>query len=598
MRFIQIIVLAVAALVCALAPARADKRVALVIGNSHYQHVGLLPNPASAAAAMAALFKSARFDVVDVHQDLGVTAMRRAVSDFSDKAQGSDIAVVYYAGHGIEVDGVNYLIPVDAVLARDFDVEDETVSLDRALRAIDSARRLRLVIIDACRSNPFIASMRRGSRAIGRGLSAVEPSIGNTLIAYAAKAGSTAADGDSDHSPFTAALLKHIATPGRDIRLALGEVRDAVLASTSQQQEPFVYGSLGGREIAIVEGGSAPPANGGRENPAPGGGLVSEAAQVWETVKNATDIAVIDRFLQHYGAVPFYGDEARGKRAELQKLALLAPPPRRDGEPLTADQARGLKKGDTFRECANCPEMVVVPSGSFTMGSPTSEPERQSDEGPSHTVSIRQPFAMGKFHVTRDEFAAFANDTGFSAHQNCDWRNPGFSQDGSHPVVCVSWDDANAYVNWLSRKAGRTYRLPSEAEFEYAARAGTTTPFWWGSSITPDQANYDGRFVFAGGGSKGAYRQGTVPVSSFRPNPWGLYNVHGNAWEWMADCYHDSYNGAPSDGSAWTSGSCGARVPRGGSWDDNPQNLRAANRFGYSGAGSDFGFRLARTLMP
>jgi formylglycine-generating enzyme required for sulfatase activity len=130
-------------------------------------------------------------------------------------------------------------------------------------------------------------------------------------------------------------------------------------------------------------------------------------------------------------------------------------------------------------------------------------------------VTIRQPFAVGTFHVTRDQFAVFARETGFASHSGCDWRNPGFMQEGSHPVVCVSWDDANAYANWLAKKTGKPYRLLSEAEFEYAARAGTTTPFWWGSSITPAQANYDGDYVYAGGGSKGKYRKGTVPADSF-----------------------------------------------------------------------------------
>src|SRR5262249_32680097 len=189
----------------------------------------------------------------------------RAIGDFSDMARDADIAIVYYAGHGIEVDGVNYLIPTDARLARDFDVEDETISLDRVLRAMDSARRLRLVILDACRENPFAQSMKRSSRAIGRGLARVEPTAPGTLVAFAAKAGSTASDGDGANSPFTAALLKHIATPGLDIRLALGQVYDEVMETTRRRQEPFVYGSLGGPAVLIVDAprGRVPCASGG-----------------------------------------------------------------------------------------------------------------------------------------------------------------------------------------------------------------------------------------------------------------------------------------------------------------------------------------------
>jgi formylglycine-generating enzyme required for sulfatase activity len=272
----------------------------------------------------------------------------------------------------------------------------------------------------------------------------------------------------------------------------------------------------------------------------------------------------------------------------------------RDGVPLTAAQERGLQPGNIFRECENCPEMAVVPAGAFTMGSPKNEPERISLEDPQHAVTIRKAFAVGRFQVTRDQFAVFATETGFVAHSGCDWRNPGFAQDGSHPVVCVSWDDAKAYANWLAKKTdGKPYRLLSEAEFEYAARAGTTTPFWWGSSITPAQANYDSNFVYTGGGSKGIHRQGTVPAGSFEANSWGLYGVHGNAWQWTEDCWHGNYNGAPADGSAWTAGDCkGGRIVRGGSWGSVPGFLRAAQRVGLTAEYNYVGFRLARTLNP
>jgi formylglycine-generating enzyme required for sulfatase activity len=266
--------------------------------------------------------------------------------------------------------------------------------------------------------------------------------------------------------------------------------------------------------------------------------------------------------------------------------------------PLTAERERGLKPKDTFRECTDCPKMVVVPAGRFTMGSPAGETGQFNWEAPQHPVTISRQFAVGKFHVTRDQFAMFANETGFTAHPECDWRNPGFRQDGSHPVVCVSWDDANAYADWLAKKTGKPYRLLSEAEFEYAAHAGATTPFWWGSSITPAQANYNGNYVYAGG-SKGIFRKGTVPVDSFQANPWGLYNVHGNAWQWTADCWHGDYEGAPNDGSAWTSTGCdNGRVLRGGSWIDNPRDLRTAFRVRVTVTYNCFGFRLARTLAP
>ena len=232
----------------------AEKRVALIIGNSAYDKVARLPNPANDAALIADTFKSAGFGSVDLRRDLKVGDMRRALRDFIDKARDADVAVIYYAGHGIEVDGTNYLVPVDAVLERDVDIYDEALSLDRVMVSVEPARQLRLVILDACRDNPFARSMKRtlASRAVGRGLAKIETTSPNTLIAFASKAGSTASDGDGKNSPFTTALAKHVTKPGLDLRKAFGYVRDDVLKVTGNRQEPYVYGSLGGDDVPLV----------------------------------------------------------------------------------------------------------------------------------------------------------------------------------------------------------------------------------------------------------------------------------------------------------------------------------------------------------
>ena len=279
----------------------------------------------------------------------------------------------------------------------------------------------------------------------------------------------------------------------------------------------------------------------------------------------------------------------------------------------------GAGKTEWFKDHEHGPEMVVVPADACMMGSPATEPEREhylkGSEDPQHKVTIQQPYAVGRHAITRGQFSAFVNNTGHTteggAHvwkgdkwghdPKASWRSPGFAQDDSHPVVCVNWDDATAYAAWLSDQTGKAYRLLTEAEREYATRAGTTTPFWWGSSITPAQANYDGNYTYAGGGSKGEWRKATVPVGSFAANPWGLFNVHGNVWEWCEDVWHDNYNGAPADGSAWLQGGDSSRrVVRGGSWKYDPQSLRSANRNRLTaGNRGDFlGFRLARTLNP
>jgi formylglycine-generating enzyme required for sulfatase activity len=257
-----------------------------------------------------------------------------------------------------------------------------------------------------------------------------------------------------------------------------------------------------------------------------------------------------------------------------------------------------LKPKDTFKDCPDCPEMVVVPAGSFTMGSPASEPQRYGDGDEAQVrVSVSAPFAVGRYAVTFDEWDACVADGGCNGYKPAD---EGWGR-GKHPVIKVNWVDAKAYAAWVSGKTGKTYRLLSEAEREYVARAGTTTPFWWGSSITPGQANYDGSAdPYKGGGSKGEYRKRTVPVDSFEPNPWGLYQVHGNVWEWTEDCWNDSNTGNPGNGSVRTTGDCSRRVVCGGSWYSYPQFLRSAIRHWVTAhyRGYTLGFRLARTLNP
>jgi Caspase domain/Putative peptidoglycan binding domain len=240
----------------------AERRVALVIGNSGYQNAPVLPNPARDAKAIAAMFTKAGFDVVSAQYDLGNLDFKRAIRQFEDAVADADIAVIYYAGHGLELHGTNYLIPVDARLRSDRDAEDEAITLERLAESIDGAKKLRVIILDACRDNPFAHTMKKertaALRGINPGLGASEPSSINTLIAYAAKSGSAAEDGESDHSPFALALINNLFVPGLDIRLAFGRVRDEVLKKTASRQEPFVYGSLGAGTIALVPAAAVP----------------------------------------------------------------------------------------------------------------------------------------------------------------------------------------------------------------------------------------------------------------------------------------------------------------------------------------------------
>jgi hypothetical protein len=290
--------------------ALAEKRVALVIGNSAYKNVARLANPANDAALVSGMFKKAGFDAVDLKLDLNVAEMRKALREFGGKAREADVAVVYYAGHGIELDGTNYLIPTDATLETDSDVLDETLPLDRALFAVEPAKQLRLVILDACRDNPFAKTMKRtiAARAIGRGLAKVEPTSPNTMIAFAAKAGSTASDGDSKNSPFAASIAERLPTPGLDLRKAFGFVRDDVLKTTGYKQEPYVYGSLGGDDVPLVP--AKPVVAGPQANPE------SEIRRDYELALQIGTREVWASFINRYPS-GFYTDLAKGQLSKI-----------------------------------------------------------------------------------------------------------------------------------------------------------------------------------------------------------------------------------------------------------------------------------------
>jgi len=249
------------------------------------------------------------------------------------------------------------------------------------------------------------------------------------------------------------------------------------------------------------------------------------------------------------------------------------------------------------------PEMVLIPAGSFKMGSTDNDKERDGDEGPQRIVTIRT-FMIGKYDVTRGEFAEFVAETGYDPQgcftseendmrprKNRNWANPGFPQNDSHPVVCVNWLDANVYAKWLKQKTGKNYRLPSEAEWEYAARAGTTTSRYWGDSIGINHAQCDAC-------NNSEENKKTLPVGRFAPNAFGLYDMLGLVWQWVEDCGRENYKSAPIDGTALLEANCTTRAMRGGSWSDNAWLVRSSSRsrsialarFNY------LGFRLAQTL--
>jgi hypothetical protein len=363
MRRVNCVILLVLTALGLASPAFAERKVALLIGNSAYKSVQPLRNPSNDVALMAKTLRDAGFDVVDTALDLDERGLRQALRRFEDKATDADVGVVFYSGHGIEMNGQNYLIPVDARLSSDGDVKDEAVPLDRVIESIDRVKRLKLVILDACRDNPFLASMQRGvgQRSVGRGLARVEPASTGTLIAYAAKAGTTAADGTGANSPFTTALARHVAKPGLDIRLALGTVRDEVLAATGQKQEPFVYGSLGGSTLTLgpteppkpAVATLAPPTAPAAPQASPAQDPCGFAGAHWAQAEKVDRVEFYEEHLRLFPNCPFAGFArlkiAEKKTAPAQQVAALPPPATPAATPVSPPSARSLSEGDLTR---------------------------------------------------------------------------------------------------------------------------------------------------------------------------------------------------------------------------------------------------------
>jgi formylglycine-generating enzyme required for sulfatase activity len=632
---------------------RGERRVALVIGNAAYRSMPRLPSARNDAEDVSKSLRELGFETV-LATDLDRAGMSEALSRFTNTVLGADIAIVYYTGHGLQFAGTGYLLPTEARLSVVADVNRSALlPIDEVVDALQGARGARVLVLDAAHSNSAEDDLkRRLTSAPGanrdalstRGLGRVAAGKG-LIVTYAAQLGDVAADGSGRNTPFAIAFLRHIGSTDVELKQTFGRIRDEVARATGGRQRP---------ELAIaVEGefklktASAPPEP--LQAPGPGAASVpaeaAEAERAWAGAKDSPSQLLLEDFIRRFGDSR-YAVQARARLEELKKghdkaqergqekaqdggqVAVAAPgspstpaptvgqqlaagpmvPPSapcggsvatlvslasRTVAPLSAAEECGLKPKDLFKECEKCPEMIVAPAGSFTMGSPEAEKERRPAEGPPHLVRFARPFAVGRYAVTFDEWDACVAEGGCSGYRPPD---QGYGR-GRRPVINVSFEDAKTYAAWLSRKTGKTYRLMSEAEREYVARAGTSTPFWWGAAIAPSQANYDGRYVY-GGGVAGENRQRTLPVDALPANPFGLYQVHGNVWEWVEDCYNATYAGAPADGSAWASGDCNRHVLRGGAWNYAPSSLRAAVRLPSAPIErrSYFGIRLARSL--
>jgi carboxyl-terminal processing protease len=623
-RFLHLIVLCFIACGLWSAAARADTpepRFALVIGNSAYgPEIGNLANPANDAKLMAATLRKVGFEVIEL-ENADRRKMSRAIVDFGEalaKAGGPATGLFFYAGHGIQVAGDNYLIPIDADISREGDVEAEAVSSDLVLRQMDFAgNAVNIVILDACRNNPLTRGFRSASRGLG------EPKVKprGSFIAYSTAPGDVAADGAGDDSPYALALSQAILKPGAALEEVFRDVRSRVMAATNQKQVPWDSSSMTAPFYFIPSTETA-----AAETPvAPAAPSADKSVEIayWNSIANSSNPALFQSYLRRFPDGDF-AELAEAKLAELQQADGAAKS--RSQETPTADESQQDEPqqqasaasappatppapvtGKSFRDCGDCPEMVTVPAGSFTMGAAPGEDAPYVHEEPQHPVTIRKAFAVGKYEVTIGEFRAFVQATGFDAGNSCfsdptgsgsytnasgiNWQNPGFAgyrPSEQDPVVCVSWDAARAYAQWLSQKTGKPYRLLTEAEWEYAARGGTITLFPWGndanaactSANVADEAvrrtpGWMPSYITVDCNDAGAF---TVPAGRYQPNAFGLYDMIGNANEWVADCYTAGYAGAPADGSAADVPNCQQRAVRGAGWTSIPFLSRSAAR--------------------
>jgi formylglycine-generating enzyme required for sulfatase activity len=820
-----------------------ERRVAFVVGIGAYQNAPKLTNPVNDARAISEALRRLNFEVDEIY-DPSFLQFTHALRDFGIKAQQADVAVVYYAGHGVQVAHENYLLPADAKLEREHDLVYEALSLDLFLGEVSQARKLGIILLDACRNNPFVDRLTRSVTVSSRGpasagLARVDSVPRNTLVAMATKADQTAEDGAGRHSPFAQALLDNLDKPGLELSLFFRSVRDGVLRETNNQQEPYIFSSLGaepfyfhprppnqppvigpipplevrdnagptplpipkptdpdqdpltvrvtglprGGEVRIegklvtagevytvdrfatamfkpagnahgdlgtldilVEdgrGGSvlgslpirvtasnrpptvearrrlriytgalgiAPPTDpdgdklavtvtslprgllrfgvtaihvgdhlepeqlpalvyvpepgfsgsagtfqylvddgrGGRTegaldidvmDPAEAAAQMAEAA-VWDRLRSTGRLEDVETFLRLY-PTSYLAATARRRREELvaqnapaapppavaprptapqpsgppaaavanvptppapppsvaekqqvapEKLAALQPiappiappaePPGRNLAMVVPPVAPPPAGGDNrvFQDCPSCVRMVRIPGGTFMMGQGANDPTAV----PAHRVAVR-PFALSQYPVTVADWKACQADGVCGPPPRM-----AVAQDDT-PVHNVSWDDAQLFITWMSRHAGHAYRLPTEAEWEYAARADTTSRYWWGDHAGTALAN-----CAACGGSQNP--RAPLPVSTFQPNPFGLYDMLGGVAQWVQDCWFPNYGNAPADGSARQAPNCMKRVLRGGSFRSNADEILPTARGNYDGPVRylENGFRVAR----
>lgn len=590
-----------------------DRRIALVIGNGNYPDAPL-GNPANDALAMSTALRSLGFEVMH-YENVDRRRMREALREFGQRLAAGGVGLFYFAGHGLGVAGRTLLLPVDASGRSPARLLSDGIDLQRVVDSMSAPRpgKLNLVLLDTCRNDPF-----------STGGTGSPPLREQTLIGYATAPGGFAADG-ARHGLYTAMLLKALSVPGLRVEDVFQRVQSAVREASNAQQIPGLSSSLSAASMDFRFLASAPaplPVLAARGDEGvltlrSRGILPKDSAEqyeltFWESIKDSTHASDYEAYLQAYPNGRFAGLA----RARIERLRAAAPkaatpaerpqpapaakkgaehapappaakaaPERVPAAPAAAAPTKPAAAGaiglSEVRDCPACPVLVALPGGAFTMGSNSDDPS----EKPAHHVTLREPFAIGKYEVTAEQWNACA------AAEACPRIATIAAVPNNSPARDVSWDEAQQYVQWLSKLSGKSYRLPSEAEWEFAARGGTSTRYWWGEQMRQGNANCKG----CGEPWQAA---APAPVGSFAANPYGLHDMNGSVWEWVGDCWHNSYVGAPADGRVWNEQNCRVRVIRGGSWREGASYMLSSTRFKYDATVrvSQNGFRVARDL--
>ncbi|CAD6542392.1 Hercynine oxygenase [Paraburkholderia kirstenboschensis] len=612
-------------------------RIALVIGNGEYggnSHDVIRQNAPRDAQAVGKRLRALGFDVT-VLSNATPAAMQRAIGELRERLTAGGVGLFYFAGHGMRIGGQTLLIPAGLDVRSPASLLRQAVDLNDVLQAMHSRDgQLKLVFLDTCLDNPFAA-------AVAPDASALPP---NTVVAYATAPGGFAADG-IHHGIYTHALLRALdEAPAQPLMSLLANVASRVRDVTRGEQSPWIASSL---TASAEAGNSAVKASAAyvasRDDTVvtlhSRGILPKDSSEqyeitFWNSIKDSNYPGDYEAYLKAYPSGRFATlahariDRLRAAASNAPAAASPAPPVAQPAAPsatpapqaprpstpatppatATPDRQRAVSAppaasaaapgtppvaaaaqkpaarapvAGESRDCAACPIMIALPAGSFLMGSSSDDPS----EKPVHHVTIGAPFAIGKYEVTVEQWNACV------AANACPKLTPETNANKTAPARDLSWDDAQQYVKWLSKTTGKPYRLPTEAEWEYADRGGTTTAYWWGDQMRKGNANCKDC-------GEPWHKEGPELAGSFAPNPYGLHDMNGSVWEWTADCWHNSYQSAPADGRAWESPTCDMRVIRGGSWREGSGYMLSATRFKYS-AGvrqSQDGFRVVKEL--